>query len=91
MSSDTPTGQSSTQNPEPGNAYDAHRAAMTTVLGLGHLPDAWQASVTGYLVMAAAAADLFLAFPLDETYDELAPVFTPDAVTSEPDRGSGNP
>ncbi len=64
--------------------FEAHRAAMAEILMLDHLPTAWNGSVTGYLVMASAAADLFVRFPLDDTYDEAAPVFTPQPVTPSP-------
>ncbi|MBX9925593.1 MAG: DUF4089 domain-containing protein [Hyphomicrobiaceae bacterium] len=62
---------------------ESHRAAMAEVLGLNHLPPEWNASVTGYLVMASSAADLFLTFPLDEIFDEAAPIFMPQPVHGE--------
>lgn len=56
---------------------------MAAVLGLEHLPDEWNASVTGFLMMAADAARLYVEFPLDDIYDEPAPVFVP-ARAGEP-------
>lgn len=77
----------------PAELYDRHRQAMAPILRLDHLPAEWNASITGYLVMAAAAAALYLDFPLDDAFDEAAPVFTPDltpdqtpGAVAQPDR-----
>jgi hypothetical protein len=64
---------------------ERHRQAMAAVLGLDHLPAEWNAGVTGYLGMLADTAALYLDFPLDDGFDEPAPVFTPLAVTIDAD------
>lgn len=71
--------------------YDRHRAAMAPILRLDHLPAEWNVSITGFLVMAAAAADLYLDFPLDDAFDEAAPVFTPQPADGMGDASLDGP
>jgi hypothetical protein len=54
---------------------EAYAEQAARLLGLPILPE-WRATVVGHLVATAAAAELVLAFPLED-HDEPAPVFAP--------------
>ena len=63
---------------EPLPDWPAYIAAMGPVVGL-NIRDDWKPSVADCLAMAAAAAALFVGFPLDDANDEAAPIFRPGA------------
>ncbi len=65
----------------PRDALDTYRRAMEPLIGVP-LAEPQASNVTGFLEMAAAAADLYLDFPLDDAYDEAAPVFTPKPLAT---------
>jgi Protein of unknown function (DUF4089) len=62
--------------------WEAYVTAMTPVTGLP-LTDASRTRVADTLAMLAAAAGLYIDFPLDDVIDEAAPVFSPGPA---PDR-----